>query len=1441
MEVDPIKYDVGKFYIDDIKNRHLSIKIKEHNTTLSGNIIDSSNSPLNSLEVVLYEFNSNHVLTEIDRTKTDSVGSYKFNNVLIGNYIIKDIEFSPDSINANQILASADRNNVVPWRSNYNIATGYLQNGARLNDTKDKVIFIGGPEDGSASIYVYAIKNGVYDIDIEYIGGLRSFNIDVNRQNTGEVYTTSREYFGKMIVTVNLKLGYNLLKFYGSNSKFAPILGMFSLTIVEAGQSNYNLIKGTLENGATISPSKDVVMNLGGSNNGSVKIITRVNNTGYYLLTIKYRYGLRPFLVDINNISTGEIYTVQADYSGKFSFQVFFTRTFNELKFYGIDNKSAPNLGEFELAYIDTPIKPQPPPITIPIPTTPIPPQKQYNVSAGQLQNRAISYRGFAVYLGGHNNGSSTVVVDVQKSGRYSITLNFENGGRPFKLDVNNKDTGELYITPSGTRGKFNAFIELNMGRNTIKFYGVYSSHASYLGEFTLNLVLTPPPPPPTPPTPPIPNPIVDNYSATKGTLENGAVLSRNKDFVLYLGGYNNGSSTVIVNMKKAGKYNISVDFQNGSRPLKIDVNRVYTGKIYTTPAGHTGKFTAVIDLNAGRNTIKFYGVNSEHASHLGSFTLDLILTPLSPILPAGTYNTASGVFENGADLDVATNFVIYLGGNDDGATKVSANVQNRGTYRVSIKYLAAEADRNLSVDVNGTNSGIYTPDITNGWALADAKTFEFQVVLNSGNNEIKFHGDGINPAPRLGLFVIKPVNNPPQLPAYTFDNLNRLSYSDLVSVIKTIEWSDVPGLFNFSRESYEFFRDDNRVQAIIDELEQSGQFFTKQDEQGIDTLVEFLRAGFYIGYNNVQLKPLDDITYRNKCLPAIKAIIDNSNFALGTDIQDKVVKAVGKLIGNSSVDVYITEILVNVLDQFRRNIVNFSSENNKNSAIFKIVRETNYFLGREITRNGNDPQNTNFYDRIDRFISSVEALAEEGYRATGDSEWLVTNFIYVSANLSKFRRDKRITQRALTNCLSAYPYLSNSYLQALSEIKNNFNSELSDGTTINYNQKIDEAKRVNLPNNYNFDDGKVIIKTGNTVSRDNVMKLYWASKEVRAQFVRVIGNDIPLDIGNADDILTIILYNSPSHYKISYQLYGYSTDNGGIYIEDVGTFFTYDREVPRDSIYSLEELFRHEYTHYLEGRFLVKGIWGMSNFYQGNPSRLTWFTEGTAEFFAGATRKDGIKARETVVRNLSNNINNRLSLNDLFSAGYGSFNFYKYGFAFAYYMYTRNIGQFLYINNIIKADDVTGYENYIQNLRSDNNTNSLYNQTIDDLIQNLGNLTAPFTSNDYLIRHSYLTVNQISNDIVSVLYLNNITTETRRSDNFETVLVRGFYNNGVSIDSVSDWNSINGRLDRALSELEAKGWSGYKTFTAYFTNYTVDRAGNALFDIVFHGILRSY
>ncbi|MBC8632822.1 collagenase [[Eubacterium] tenue] len=468
--------------------------------------------------------------------------------------------------------------------------------------------------------------------------------------------------------------------------------------------------------------------------------------------------------------------------------------------------------------------------------------------------------------------------------------------------------------------------------------------------------------------------------------------------------------------------------------------------------------------------------------------------------------------------------------------------------------------------------------------------------------------------------------------------------------------------------------------------------------------------------------------------------------------------------------------------------------------------------------------------------ISSVIILNYAFPVSALESSTTINNSIeknYTSRYLNKLDYDKL---KNLTDVMNKYPYLSYQYLEAAQAIDKNFNHKDYNGKIINFNDIKEDAKNKYLPKTYTFDDGKFIVKAGDKVSEEKIKRMYWASKEVKAQFMRLIQNDIPLEPKNPDDVLTVVIYNSPTEYKLNQKLYGFNTDNGGIYIEKTGTFFTYER-TPEESIYTLEELFRHEFTHYLQGRYLVNGMWGEGDFYKNN--ELTWYEEGSAEFFAGATRTDGIKPRNSIVNNLKYS-NNKMELPDLLHTSYGGWDFYNYGCAFSSYLYKYNPEIFKSICKYIKNNDIHGYKNYINNLSYQSNLNKNYKNYIDELIKSEKNITTPLVSDYYTVKHGYKNIDEMYNEITTFTNLKSANIEKHSSQFFDTFTLTGTYTGSKSNGESSDWNSMNTNLDNSLKELSNKKWLGYKTLTAYFKNYRVDFNGNYQYDVVIHGILNT-
>ncbi|THA85412.1 collagenase [Streptomyces sp. A0592] len=275
------------------------------------------------------------------------------------------------------------------------------------------------------------------------------------------------------------------------------------------------------------------------------------------------------------------------------------------------------------------------------------------------------------------------------------------------------------------------------------------------------------------------------------------------------------------------------------------------------------------------------------------------------------------------------------------------------------------------------------------------------------------------------------------------------------------------------------------------------------------------------------------------------------------------------------------------------------------------------------------------------------------------------------------------------------------------------------------------------FPYTYTYDNGAIKVRTG--LDRATVDQLYYASKQVKAQYHRVLGTDQPL-AGDPNATLNIVLYGSRADY-VNYHpiLTGYDTNNGGIYIENGATFYTYQRRVPQDSSLTLEELFRHEYTHYLNGRFAVPGFFGQGPWYEGD--RTTAMDEGTAEFFDGATRDNGIAVRKSLVKSIISDTAGggpRMTVEQLLNATYegDGFRFYSYAGTFFEFLWTEKPSLLREMYTHLRNNDVAAYDAWRHRLGADTYLQRDYDRFLTAQIAKVDQLFVPntaFTPNEQL------------------------------------------------------------------------------------------------------------
>lgn len=366
------------------------------------------------------------------------------------------------------------------------------------------------------------------------------------------------------------------------------------------------------------------------------------------------------------------------------------------------------------------------------------------------------------------------------------------------------------------------------------------------------------------------------------------------------------------------------------------------------------------------------------------------------------------------------------------------------------------------------------------------------------------------------------------------------------------------------------------------------------------------------------------------------------------------------------------------------------------------------------------------------------------------------------------------------------------------------------------------EVENILFPNTWTFDDGKLKVRT--PLDYKTVQELYYASKQVQSQMFRFLETDNPVTNDTNVD-LNMIVYGTLADYgKWQTLLYNLPSNNGGMYIERGATFYTYQRTA-QESTFTLEELFRHEYVHYLQGRYIIPGYWAEDPFYKND--RLVWFEEGMAEHFAGSTDTEGVRIRESQGGTIKNEgASQYMTVSEVLSADYNNgFKFYRYGNMLWSYWFKNDMATAKQLVNYVKASNITGFDTRINQLKSSSAlqtsyTNYLNNEVI--IPANWWSVYTPWQTDDLF------TIGNIA-DIQSEF--NTITGKNGTVTLDASSLIRRFKVTG----NLSGGN-FNSQLNTMITQLKADVIvNNFDYINGYYTNVSGSSA-----TFVITGSLRS-
>ena len=734
----------------------------------------------------------------------------------------------------------------------------------------------------------------------------------------------------------------------------------------------------------------------------------------------------------------------------------------------------------------------------------------------------------------------------------------------------------------------------------------------------------------------------------------------------------------------------------------------------------------------------------------------------------------------------------IFAGCIDDSTTDVEENADARDVvFAACSGGIENKSECNLSVAESGVGDGPMQPD-----ALLQSNDEDEE------GHEHKGHSHHSLTMPSYEGEILGYQSSTGGRSVCTSDDIVGLTHADLHTYL--IGQTDACLSYLWSlNANVESVLTDSNIQWIANSIEEISTTYEGNNNEGLHQLLFFVRIAYYYDWYG-QINELNQATFET-AYAAIDSLKNSEHILDEGDEARKNLKQMIILADTAEFAEILIPHFITILQTMTdgdTDLDDYWTASTVYSTLFCIKRST-------------DKPNFNAHENLLELLERMGELSVDADETliSGDEEWLVNWAIWGFARLGLIHDEAPILYDigcqyiidAENHHYSEIEYTI-PFLWAVHAHDHYYNWYDSD-TCVNPVEQFsmdsirDSLEEQLFPNTFVFDDGRIVIRT--PLSVEDITPLYYATKEVKAQFFRLSESSLPVD-EDPNHNITMIIYGSRAAYRAYHPLiYGISSNNGGIYIEQWGKFFTYQR-TPDESIYTLEELVRHEYAHYLVNRHIIHGMWGENEIYDGH--RLTWFDEGLAEFLTGSTKRDGIEPRLSVLQRIDNDGPNRLTTDQIFSSTYNSGpKFYRYGAALFDFMYHNHNHIIRDLFECLNNDDADCFDAIVEGLASDDSFEEDYQLHIDQmllLLDSYSSPTAEFLENENL---AYIETAFVENEIRRTSrYGYDVECDFAVKESFQRYRCIGTLHLNNSFDSTSEnsWSVFNLHLDKLMNDI---------------------------------------
>ena len=610
-------------------------------------------------------------------------------------------------------------------------------------------------------------------------------------------------------------------------------------------------------------------------------------------------------------------------------------------------------------------------------------------------------------------------------------------------------------------------------------------------------------------------------------------------------------------------------------------------------------------------------------------------------------------------------------------------------------------------------------------------------------------------------------------------------------------------------------------VTTVLDEVTAQVPAYTGDDGQQLRELMHFVHAAYFLRANNPNNTALftpDDV--RPAAERAFDAFAANPHFLDFATTPAAILYDWATAVDGANLGERYDARFVAILGAF-----------NNDSARWDVYwhQLAQYGAMRAIARQSEI--NAAFRAGVSQALVTGLATSAGNVNLPASGVYLASNAVWaLGAICGQVPARKVQAVQAITNARALWPRFSGPWLWTVETLDRCNDCLDAAGQRLCRDDVVADLMTRDFPNTFVFDDGALIVRT--PLAEDRVQVLYHAVKTVEGQFNRLTQTIAPL-ADDPTDRLTVFIFGSRDEYRRDATfLFGISVDNGGIYVEPGKALYTFDRTA-QQSIFPLEELVRHEFAHYLVGRFLIAGMWGEAPIYRRG--RLVWFDEGLAEFLTWSTTGAGIRPRRLLVQLIQADGTDRMSVADVLNVvAYGGHKFYNYAGMLFSCLYERSLATLLKVIDLVRAGNVEGYDLQISAMKADTNLQTVYGQYLDACIANINGLDDPSTTVPPLQALDLATAADVQARFRRTRLGYGADCAVSAIESNTRFSARGVLTGPLVAvpDTVEAWQLFNDNLDELIGDLSAQGVNNFSALNGRFGKIRWNEYGSQIYPV---------